>query len=257
MIKRLLLMGAFCIGLMALWGTNASAYPPRLGGWGWSGGSPITFTSLWLGAANTEQKPTEYEVTLYPNVLTVYFRNPGDNLGGVSVNFTNPNLSVTGGNILIPTGLKGKGKITDALTFGDCPGEGNPAGECQVGENGKLWLLWESASGCEENDMVLQINCIKDYLADTYAPNIQWRPYAIDIFNFDAVVEAFTDLISGGDLEEVVHGDFYGCELNEATKEYVCGTVTIWGYKNSDPTGYCGPPAPLRGHEGDPVCSVP
>ena len=245
MFKRLTSMGALCIGLMALWGTDANAYPPYLSGWGWKPGS-IVFESTWVGTANTEQKPTDYQVTLFPTNLIVHFRNPGNNLGGISVNFTNPNLFITGGNTLFPTALTGKGKITDELTFGDCPGIDNPSGECQVGDNGKLWLLWEVESGCVETDPYMQIGCIKDYLADTYAPNLQWRPYAIDIFNFDAIVEAYTDMNtrceSGGfpdptacfdGKEEVIHANYSNCQLNEDV--YICSSYEIWQYKNNDP----------------------
>jgi hypothetical protein len=264
MFKKLALIGALCIGLMVLGGGDANAYPPRLSGWSWTPGS-IVFNSTWLGAANFVNNPTDYSVTLIPDLieepLIVFFRNYGGGTGGVSVNFNNINLTTEGGNVLDPSTLKGNGKINSSIAFDDCPGIDDPMGVCEIGE-GKLWLLWfdeankegfacdDTSNNPEELD---KINCVKEYLSFMYAPNPGWVPYAISTINkFDAVVEAYTDVNKDGPpLDEVVHGDFYDCELNATGDEYVCGSVSIWSYKNNDPTGYC-EKNDLINHE--PVC---
>jgi len=239
MLKRLSMIGALCIGLMALWGTGANAYPTRLGGGGWNGGSLI-FNSTWVGAGNTEQRATDYEVAVWPCTLTVLFNNPGGNNGGVSINFINPGTITGGSTIIPPKGLSGKGKIEDTLTFGD-------------DENGVLWLLWlpvatepysDPVIYCNTyNDELSQIQCIKRYLVYTYSPNKQWEASAISIGNFNALVEAYTDINKDGQItEEVVHAEYKNCLLDpepNPDKSYSCNE-SIWNWKSNDPS----PPEP-------------
>lgn len=228
MLKKSLMIGTFCIGLIALWATGANAYPTRYLGGGWNPGS-LVFTSTWLGAANTEHRPTEYEVTLKNMLVTVYFSNPGGNTGGVGVPFDNPG-DVTDENTIYPSNLSGKGKIEDTLIFGD-------------DDNGVLWLIWlekatdpDTGAKCNTSPEQDQVTCIKEYLSFYYAPNPGWTPYDIKIDKFDAVVEAFTDLNKDGSpIEEVVHADYKNCTLNEDKTEYICAPICIWNYKNTDP----------------------
>jgi hypothetical protein len=161
MLKKLLLVGAFCIGLMGLWCGHANAWPASSSTWYVKTGSVIVDSS-WVNIANTDVKPTLIQVTMIPHGLIVYYQNPGGNTGGVGVPFDLP-LDITGVDRLIPTALSGRGKYTSSVEFFD-------------------------------KDILDRIKFLYPTILDDNAPNPNWIPYAVDVTSLDVYIQAFEDL---------------------------------------------------------------
>jgi hypothetical protein len=239
MFKRLSLIGVFCIGLMALWGSSAHAL--GLGGWGVSKcplgattcGSPIYVDLSWFGVGNADKTLTEFTVLLTPNTsdpvnypTRVLFRNPGENTGGTSsVNFDDGEIPVSGGSVLFPS-LSGKGKANSQTIFGDCDvctGRNLP-------DDGKLWFLYDFNNECGSADVPPEsaddvyylgiINCVKLNIVERFKPNTSWWPFAVEIDNLNLYLEAFVD----GDKK--LTGNFVSCKIN-TENQYICETVDI------------------------------
>jgi hypothetical protein len=200
MLKRLLVIGALCIGLIGFWSIDAQAWPASSSGWG-AIQNTVTVWSGWKGISNADLRPTSVKVTIFPHDVLVMFRNPGGQDGGVGVPFFFP-TEVTGTQVTPQKAVK-NGKWNSYITFYD----------------EELLAMIPPAD-----------------LANI-APNPQWMAYAVVVKNFDVYIQAFEDVNSTCDglsnicyttnfgntglpqspynAEEVVHIQGY-CDLGSA-----------------------------------------
>ncbi len=116
MLKRLVVIGALCIGLLALGGTDAHAWPASSSGWG-ATQNTVTVWSGWKGISNADLRLTSVKVTIFPHDVLVMFRNPGGNDGGVGVPFFFP-TAVTLTQVTPQKAVK-NGKWNSYITFYD------------------------------------------------------------------------------------------------------------------------------------------
>lgn len=244
MYKRLSLIGAFCIALMALWVSGAHAlnlsgssiikcpYPKR-----YVNGvcqSPILVDLSWGGIGNADKTVTDFTVKLTPITpvhpaydpaypTRILFRNPGGNTGGTSsVNFDDSTTPIIGGSSLNPF-ITGKGKANTQTIFGDC--DQCDALDVKLPDDGKLWFLFQD-SRCvlsdqpTREDYIITIDCIKMNLVEDFKPNTSWWPYAVEIDNLNLEIKAYTD----GVLK--LTGDFQSCKIN-SEYQYICDLEII------------------------------
>jgi hypothetical protein len=231
MSKRLVVIGALCIGLMGLWSIDAHAWPASSSGWG-ATQNTVTVWSGWKGIANAELKPTSVKVSIYPwstvDVL-VLFKNPGGNDGGVGVPFR---LSTT---------------ITDSQSSPD-----------KAIRNGK----WNSYITFDGGDLCAMI---PQGELDAITPNPKWTCYDVVIYKFNILLQAYEDIndrckdsssptdptcyyvrfdnsgnpMDGPRGEEVVHIEGF-CELGSAPinvgSAYSCHTDFQWEYSKQQQT---------------------
>lgn len=91
MFKRLLLIGALCISLVGLSGTQATAYPPRPGDVSWCpwcpGSEAAYFTTSFVGIANTDVVPTDVYIKWIIEDGEVFSTNPAGEDGGIGIPF--------------------------------------------------------------------------------------------------------------------------------------------------------------------------
>lgn len=224
MFKKLLLIGVFCISVMALVGTEAKAYPPGLGGWGacpWC--SPaLTVTTDWVGIANTDLKPTEVWLTLNLTSVEIVVLNPGGEDGGIGVPFCS-DIILTQSASITDVPLRGKGRYELPFYF--------------TSQEILDALEW---AGCYDPKWKL--------------PNENWELIVI-VHEFDARIQGFTDMngrcegdsneynCTESDMEEVVHaiGDciitYDGDGEPVLGVPYHCTEVFHWEYqKKKSPT---------------------
>ncbi len=220
MFKRLVLIGALCVGLVAVWGGAASAYPPSLSGWSFKVGS-VDASTLWTGVGNYELKPTDIVITLSDIQLRLYSINPGGNTGGVGVPF-NLSAPVQGTDSISP--ISKNGKYASLIVFPDSA-----------------------------------FTALIDPVALEQAlPNPNWTldPNHVDVVHFKALIQGFTDVTDRCENyyinntvvdtscypftataqtryeEEVVHV-LVDCNLQNGA--YVCSTLQDWGYSKQNP----------------------
>ena len=89
MSKRLVVIGALCIGLMGLWSIDAHAWPASSSGWGATQNTVIIWSG-WRGIANTDLKPTSVRVILDSIVVQAQCINHGGGDGGLGNPFMIP-----------------------------------------------------------------------------------------------------------------------------------------------------------------------
>lgn len=216
MRKKLSLLVAIGIGLTGLWCGHANAWPASSSGWYVKTGS-IDVTSDWVQISNTDLKPTDIVVSIYPTVV-VYYKNPSGNDGGVGTPFT-LNVPLVGLDELDGS-LVGRGKASSTISFPD------------------ITLAYLNSLGID---------------LSVYAPNPQWEAYDVKITGLDVKIQAYEDVSSyctpsntptsdwtscyhnsEFDLyeEEVVHLEGL-CSLQGTI--YTCVESEHWEYSKKDP----------------------
>lgn len=214
MFKRLLLRGALCIGLFALLGTNAHAYPAAPGGWGAWPGSVSVWTD-WKGVSNYEIKPTNADVTLFISKVQLHYLNPGGQPGGLGNPFY-PDVEISMDGALNDSVSK-NGRYQMLLSFDD-----------------SLLIELIMNSGAEIPD----------------PPNPQWTldpEHPVVILEMFVRIRGFSDFddkIIGTETETAhVAGP---CTLNYDGTDYTCVTEEEWNWKKNNPVcPYC----PYEGEE--------
>ena len=176
MFKRLAIV-VFCIGLMGLWITDAKAWPASSSGWYVKTGS-IIVNSSWVQISNTDVKPTDIVVSINPMVV-VYYRNPGDNEGGVGVPF---NLDVLIGLDSLYS-LVGRGKADSEIVFPSITFD---------------WLV--------ENYTIEYLN--------SFAPNTNWTAYDAILTGLDVKIQAYADVSDFCDASKTPESDWKSCYYN-------------------------------------------
>ncbi len=220
MRKTFAVIGVLCIGLTALWGGVAMAYPPSLSGWSFKPGS-VDASTIWTGVGNFDLKPTDIVITLSDIQLRLYSINPGGNTGGVGVPFslTSP---VVGTDSFAP--IQKNGKYSSLIVFPDSVFTG------QIDMNQLAALL----------------------------PNPNWTldPNHVDVVRFKGLIQGFTDVsdrcegyyAGSTDVthscfpfdatwqsryeEEVVHL-LVDCNLQDGA--YSCSVLQNWEYSKQNP----------------------
>lgn len=227
MLKRLLMIGALCVGLMALGGTDANAWPASSSGWG-ATQNTVTIWSGWKGISNVELKPTTVKVILFPHEAMVLCKNNGSNDGGVGNPFLYP-TTVTG-NATTPRKAIKNGNWNSYITFTD-------------------------------EELLAQLPD-----ANSYCINPNWTVYGIVVKTFDVYLQAYEDIsttmcpegsnpddglcyttyfdseglpLPPYSAEEVVHIQG-SCDLGSAPigagSSYTCTTSLQWEWSKRDPT---------------------
>ncbi len=226
MLKRLLIIGTLCIGIMALGGTDAHAWPASSSGWA-AYQNTVVIYSGWRGIANKDLRPTSVKVTLFPNEVMVLCKNPGGNDGGV------------GNPFIYPTTVTGSQASPDAPT-----------------RNGR----WDSFITFTDEDLLANLGD-----PNSYCVNPNWTAYGIVVKTFDVYIQAYEDInltcpvldpndyglcyttafnpdgSPTGDYtaEEVVHIKG-SCDLGSAPigvgSSYTCTTDLQWEYSKTYPT---------------------
>ena len=176
MLKKLLLISVVCISLMALSGTNANAYPQRLGGWPTFPGSVYMITT-WVGISDTLQRPADAWATLrIKSFLIDEVSNGGGQHGGIGTPWitqpTNPVIVDAGGTIFdIP--LKGKGKYDLPIEFTD------------------QFLSQQIKSYCARDDLTPEQEEWCNQLPPL--PNDNWYWHVV-VLEMDVLIQGFTDI---------------------------------------------------------------
>ena len=198
MLKRLSLVGAFCIGLIALWCGHANAWPASSSGWYVKTGS-IIVDSSWVHISNTDVKPTDLVASIDPKFL-VYYRNPASNEGGVGVPF-NTNVLV-GTDSLNP--LVGRGKADSEIVFPSITFD---------------WLV--------ENYTIEYLN--------SFSPNPKWTAYDAVLTGFDVKIQAYADVSDYCNSSNTLDSDWTSCYYNSDFNLYEEEVVHIEGLCGSTP----------------------
>lgn len=191
MFKRLSPIVALCICLMALWSTDANAWPASSSGWYVKSGS-IIVDSNWVQISNTDVKPTSLVVTIYPTVV-VYYQNPGGNEGGVGTPF-NLNVPLVGFDKLDPLG--GHGKDSSTVPFPDI-----------------------TVDSLIEMGIDLGV----------YAPNYNWVAYDVKVTGLDVKIQAYADVSSFCTSENTPESDWTSCYYNADDKLFEEEVVHLEG----------------------------
>ncbi len=220
MFKKFVFIAVLCVGLMAIWGPDANAYPPSLSGWSFKVGS-VDASTLWTGVGNFDLKPTDIVITLSSIDLKLYAINPGGNTGGVGVPFS-LTAPVAGTDSISP--ISKNGKYASLIVFPDN----------------------------------VFIGLIDPALLAQVLPNPNWTldPNHVDVTHFRALIQGFTDISDrcenyyiGNTVvstscypfsatwtsryeEEVVHLE---ADCNLQNGAYVCTALTDWEYSKQHP----------------------
>ena len=157
MLKRLLIIGTLCIGIMALGGTDAHAWPASSSGWA-ADQNTVTIYSGWRGIANKDLRPTSVKLTLFPKEVMVLCDNHGGNDGGVGVPF------------MYPTTLTGNQTSPEKAT-----------------RNGR----WDSYITFTDNELLGNLTD-----PNSYCINPNWTAKGIVVKTFDVYIQAYEDIDS-------------------------------------------------------------
>ena len=176
MLKKLLLISVVCISLMALAGTNANAYPQKLGGWPTWPGSVYMLTT-WVGISDTLQRPADAWATLrIKSFLIDEVSNGGDQHGGIGQPWIevpiNP-VTIGAGGTIFDIPLKGKGKYDLPIEFTDH----------FLSQQIKAYCASDDA----DEDLCNQLPKL---------PNDNWYWHVV-VLEMDVLIQGFTDVDSG------------------------------------------------------------
>lgn len=220
MFRKLVMIGVLCLGVMAIAGADANAYPPSLSGWSFKVGT-VDATTIWTGVGNFELKPTDVAITLSEIQLRLYSVNPGGNTGGEGVPFA-LSSSVLGTDTISP--ISKNGKYTSFIVFPDSVFTAliDPALLAQVLPNPNWTLDLDHVDVVHFKGLIQGFTDVSDRCETYYIGST-----AVDksCYPFDAFSQTRYE-------EEVVHV-LVDCTLQNGA--YACTVLQDWEYAKQNP----------------------
>jgi hypothetical protein len=165
MLKRLLMIAALCIGLMAVWSTDSNALISSGTGWAVLN-KCVEIDSNWVGIKNTDISPSYLQASIVLYQIIVYYQNPGGNTGGIGVPFDLP-LDIKGTDQVNPEEVSARGNYDSKITFTD-------------------------------EMLIKRIEDLYPGLLEANKPNpnsnSDWIPVSVDVVTMDVYIQAFYDM---------------------------------------------------------------